>query len=197
MTATEGDGDSDYEHWTDDDHFLSTPPVAAGGYDSHNGLRSHTYQPAETEMKEKKAAPTPASPKVASPSPHIFYTYPPQQPQMMAYPPMQFSYPMPGYPLSGYPMPGYGMPMPGCYAYAPPAAQPVNYQYAAPKPSKWQGRSKKEVDEDNMKIAAKEGAYDKRKVEPVGVKDDQMMWCVETDGSHTLRCAPILSPKIV
>lgn len=182
MTATDGDGDSDYEHWPDDYHFLSTPPFAAGGYDSHNGLRSHTYCPAEAEMKENKAAPSPASPKAAPPNPQIIYAYPPQQPQMMAYPTMQYAYSMPG-----YPMPGYGMPAPGYYAYAPPTLQPVNYQYVAPKPSKWQGRSKKEVDEDNMKIAAKEGAYDKRKVEPVGVKDDQMMWCVETDGSHTLR----------
>ena len=52
---------------------------------------------------------------------------------------------------------------------------------------KWQGRSKAEVEEDNMKIASREGAYDKRKIAPVGMKDDQMMWVVELDGSHTLR----------
>ena len=78
-------------------------------------------------------------------------------------------------------------------APAPKQKRPASNQYvykpnySEPKVSVWQGRTKKEVEEDNMRIAAQEGAYDKRKVVPTGLKPDQMCWVVEVDGSHTLR----------
>jgi hypothetical protein len=55
------------------------------------------------------------------------------------------------------------------------------------EPMKWQGRTKAEVEEDNMRIAAKEGAYVARKVEPIGLTEDQPVWVVLGDGSHSLR----------
>lgn len=187
MTATDDDTGSEYEHWPNDDHYLQTTAVAAPGYDSHNGLRSYIYE----------KAPSPAAPK-AQPclQPQVVYSYPQQQ--MMTYPPMQYTYqqaaPMayppqayygyqqPGFPqqqMQGYPVyqPAYCAPQPA------PAPAPKS---AAPKPNKWVARTKAQVEEDNMKIAA-EGACDKRKVVPIGMKEDQMMWCVEVDGSHTLR----------
>lgn len=51
-----------------------------------------------------------------------------------------------------------------------------------PSPRKWQGRTKAEVEEDDMKIAAKEGAYAARKVQPVGLAEDQVVWVVEGGG---------------
>ena len=51
----------------------------------------------------------------------------------------------------------------------------------------WIGRTKAQVDEDNVKIAKQLGAYEKRKVAPTDAKNDQPFWVVETDGSHTLR----------
>ncbi|KAK5134749.1 hypothetical protein LTR08_006124 [Meristemomyces frigidus] len=184
MTATNGDDGDDYQHWPDEDGFFEQTAVAAPGYDSHNGLRYHNYVPGGAK------SPSPDAPKTQPvPQPQIIYSYP--QPQMMTYPPMQYAYGQPA-PM-GYPAPAY-------YGYAPQMMpQPVaNYQIyqpviglpqksASPKPMKWQGRTKAEVEEDNMKIASREGAYDKRKVVPVGMKDDQMMWVVELDGSHTLR----------
>ncbi|KAK5120853.1 hypothetical protein LTR85_005920 [Meristemomyces frigidus] len=182
MTATDGDDASDYQHWADDDDHMSHPATVARGYDSHNGLHYHTYHPSQQKP------PSPAAPKTQPyPRPQVIYQYA-QQPQMMAaYPPMQYTYAQPG--AFAYPAPAYyGYPQP-----AMPQPQPV-YQparveaekLAKLKANKWQGRSKAEVEEDNMKIASKEGAYDKRKVVPQ-VNDDQMMWVVETDGSHTLR----------
>ena len=56
-----------------------------------------------------------------------------------------------------------------------------------PELRKWQGRTKAEVEEDNMKIAKAQGANEQRKVEPVGLNADQMVWCVELDGNPTLR----------
>ena len=186
MTATsQADSEESYRHWPDDESLLRQPPSMAPGYDSHNGLRSYDY----TAPSQKPASP--AAPKVQPyPQPQVIYFYPQAQ-QMAYYPTQQYTYQQSG--MMAYPAPAY-------YGYAPKQAMPMPMQaqpvpatyvykpaYSAPKPKEWKGRTKAEVDEDNMKIAAKEGAYDKRKVVPVGMKDDQMMWCVETDGSHTLR----------
>ncbi|KAF2768748.1 hypothetical protein EJ03DRAFT_328052 [Teratosphaeria nubilosa] len=208
MTATtKADSDDGYQHWGDDGDFLKSAPASVAGYDTHNGLRSHLYEPAyddddkstivsvKTAKTEKsKKAESPKSAPAPPPQPQVVYALPPhyQYPQMMTYPPgaMQYTYAAP--PQQFYhPMP----PQPGYYGYHPgmmpvpmvvpaPAPKP---EYKPPKAAKWQGRTKKQVEEDNMKIAAREGACEKRKVKPVGVKEEQMMWCVETDGSTTLR----------
>ncbi|GAB7351028.1 hypothetical protein MBLNU459_g1515t1 [Dothideomycetes sp. NU459] len=51
----------------------------------------------------------------------------------------------------------------------------------------WVGRTKKQVDEDNIQIAVNEGIYKPNDIVPKGAKDDQLFWCIETDGSNTLR----------
>ncbi|KAL1304208.1 hypothetical protein AAFC00_000630 [Neodothiora populina] len=57
------------------------------------------------------------------------------------------------------------------------------------KPSRkvWVGRTKKQVDEDNIKIAVSEHLYCFNSVVPKDVKPDQLFWVIETDGSNTLR----------
>ena len=84
-----------------------------------------------------------------------------------------------------YAMPGYHC----CDNCAAPKEEKKQKTVEAPAPTKWQGRTRAEVDEDNMKIAAGHGAYDERKVEPKGLKPDQMVWVVEPDGAQTLRYA--------
>ncbi|KAK0945064.1 hypothetical protein LTR29_003411 [Friedmanniomyces endolithicus] len=191
MTATNADdSSSDCDHWPDDATDLQHVAVAAPGYDSHNGLCSHIYHPAPSQPP-----PTPSSPKVA-PVPHIiYYQQPPPSQQAFAYPTAQYTYAT--QPV-GYPAPAY-------YAYGtqpiampPPQKQEQVADYHIYQPAYsgeppqpqgylWVGRTKAQVDEDNMKLAATEGAWDKRKIVPTGVEEDQMMWCVEGDGSHTLR----------
>ncbi|EMC94143.1 hypothetical protein BAUCODRAFT_36613 [Baudoinia panamericana UAMH 10762] len=191
MTAakdSDSDAGSDHQHWADDDEYIKQAVIAAPGYDSHNGLRSHTYYPSQPI--------TQVSPKF-TPAPPVYY---PPYPQPIAYQPYQaaaqygFIAPPP-HPAAAYPTPAY-------YTYAvppqPQQPQPMSnyyiYQpaYSAPavapiQGNVWTGRTKAQVEEDNMKIAAKEGANDKRKIVPTDIKDDQMCWCVELDGSHTLR----------
>lgn len=175
-TAAGSDAGSDYEHWQDDEEYLSQSVVAVNGYDNHNGLRSHTYYPPVPSPKAQPA--------------QVIYC---QQPtQMVAYPPMQYTYaPMayPGQAYYAYPIqqaPVQQQPMPGYQVYQPAYSAPAPQEQKV-KSIPWGGRTKKQVDDDNQIIAKVQGVNDKRKVAPVDVKDDQMMWCVETDGSHTLR----------
>ena len=79
---------------------------------------------------------------------------------------------------------------------APKASEPVpNTHVYIPKftekpaeaANEWLGRTKAQVDVDNTKIAADEKVWEKRKVVPTGLPDDQMCWVVEADASYTLR----------
>lgn len=51
----------------------------------------------------------------------------------------------------------------------------------------WVGRTKKQVEEDNIKIAINEGIYKPNDIMPKDAKPDQLFWVVETDGGHSLR----------
>ena len=51
----------------------------------------------------------------------------------------------------------------------------------------WVGRTKKEVDKDNIKIAMAEGLYKPNEIVPKCAKPDQLFWVVENDGTNTLR----------
>lgn len=189
----------DYEHWpTRQDSPIST--TAALCYDNSNGLRSHVYHPAN-ELKaapsEPLKAPQPIAPiqpqrvQYLSEQPQLAYGYPPQMtyaaPAYYGYPhPQPIAYPAPAY--YSHPTTPYTFGAAYDHIYQPPAAaqQPV-----AEKPKSltktWQGRTKAEVSSDNMLIAAREGAYDARQIEPKNLAADQMVWCVEVDGSQTLR----------
>lgn len=71
------------------------------------------------------------------------------------------------------------------FTYVPKKSEPEEKKKPSTNP--WIGRTKAQVDEDNVKIAKQLGAYEKRKVAPTDAKDDQPFWVVENDGSHTLR----------
>ena len=186
MTAEE---DDTYEHWPEDFRLTTEAPVASRGYDSYNGLRDFTYYPSYDPPSPPASPPRQAA-KLEQP---ITYSY--AQPQVQVnYPPAEYNIqPQPAQIQVTQPAPVY-------YGYAQPQPQPAkvkqapnnftyypSYSGMQPQTNAWMGRTKAQVDEDNMKIAAKEGAYDSHKKVPSGVKDDQMMWVVETDGSHTLR----------
>jgi hypothetical protein len=190
---------SDYEHWPDDaTQFSTTAPSVV--YDSYNGLREYRYEPANDEKKDdkKKIEPAPAAEVPATQQ--TAYAYqpgpPPQYYQGMpyaCYPNQQFAaYPAPAY--YGLPPQAYGFPPGYPQGFLPAPAAPREEVKVVEKrvkkkaePMKWQGRTKAEVEEDNMRIAAKEGAYMARKVEPIGLTEDQPVWVVLGDGSHSLR----------
>ncbi|KAI5235993.1 hypothetical protein E4T43_08879 [Aureobasidium subglaciale] len=93
----------------------------------------------------------------------------------------------------------------GAYPFGMPAAAvPVAYAMpnypvpvhaetastASPKPPPkrvWVGRTKKQVDEDNAKIAHKEGVYKPNEMVPKAASPDQLFWVIEPDNSNTLR----------
>lgn len=191
------DDASDYDHWPDDSTQISTASTLTSY--SRNGLREREYIPANEDKKiagPPSAAqpipyalqpPAPFSAQIAPPAayaaPQYYGAYPAYAPHM-AYPAPGFY----GYPNGGMPFcpPGY---TPVYYPPAPAAEKPKQEKKKSKKPEikKWQGRTKAEVEEDNMKIAKEEGAWDARKVEPIGLAADQMVWVVELDGTHTLR----------
>ena len=200
------DSGSSYEHWPDDASTVSATSAAATGYDGKNGLREFIYQPAKEEKKEKKEPP-PEPPKPQpvpyayqppahlAPRPPFPMPVPPQvqPPYMNCYPGL----PYPGYNMAvpapayyGYPPHAYGHPgYPQVYAAAPapPKAEEKKEKPKKASPRTWQGRTVAEVEEDNMKIAKREGAYEARKVEPIGLKEDQVVWVVGVDKSPTLQ----------
>ncbi|KAG9586859.1 hypothetical protein KCU77_g11284, partial [Aureobasidium melanogenum] len=99
---------------------------------------------------------------------------------------------MPAMTYSAYP---YGMPataIPVAYAM-PNYPVPVHTDTAStssPKPKTdrvWVGRTKKQVDEDNAKIAHKEGVYKPNEMVPKAASPNQLFWIIEPDDSNTLR----------
>jgi hypothetical protein len=85
---------------------------------------------------------------------------------------------------------------PSAKTAAPKASEPVpNTHVYIPKftekpaeaAHEWLGRTKAQVDDDNTKLAADEKVWEKRKVIPTGLPDDQMCWVVEADAGYTLR----------
>lgn len=69
------------------------------------------------------------------------------------------------------------------YRYVPAGAGTAQQNDNLP----WVGRTKAQVDEDNMKIAFNQGVGKEHKVAPVDTKEDEVFWVVELDGSQTLR----------
>ena len=57
---------------------------------------------------------------------------------------------------------------------------------AGPSHKAWTGRTRKQVDEDNIAIAKAEGVYNFTDFVPRG-QPDQLFWVQEVDGSQTLR----------
>ncbi|KAM0723374.1 hypothetical protein Q7P37_000360 [Cladosporium fusiforme] len=175
------DSGSDHEHWPED--FKPAPAVPAPGYDTHNGLRMQSYAPASPTIKEPSPPPSSeASTQAASLTEiHAQYAYAPAAAKVTtgvnyAYVPTAAPAPAPA------PKPSNTANM-NTFTYHPTFSE----KPAVKVTNKWQGRTKGEVEEDNQKIAAEEKVWDKRKVVPTGLPDDQMCWVVEADGSYTLR----------
>lgn len=84
-----------------------------------------------------------------------------------------------------YAMPNYPVPVHGTTSAKPAVTKEKH------KPEKasrvWVGRTKKEVDEDNIKIAINEGIYNPNDIVPKDAKPDQLFWVIETDDTNTLR----------
>lgn len=82
-----------------------------------------------------------------------------------------------------------------CYApYAYQGAVSANFpdetkSEKTEKPAKnvWIGRTKAQVDEDNIKIALREGVMKPNEMAPRNPKPDQLFWVVELNGNPTLR----------
>lgn len=68
----------------------------------------------------------------------------------------------------------------------PTPAQIPEHKESAPA-HLWVGRTKAQVKEDDLRIALREGVYQPNEMKPKDAKHDQLFWCVELDGSNTLR----------
>jgi hypothetical protein len=186
FSFADDDSGSDHEHWPDD--FKSAPTVAAPAFDPHHGVRMQCHCHAAPSTKAASPPPPPPAPVEAAVLTElpVQYTYaPPVNMSTHAYIPAAaaatFTVPAPAPPDPQAPKPAAQVP--NTYTYHPsyaekPAEAPTN---------KWQGRTRVEVEEDNLKIAADEKVWEKRKVVPTGLAEDQMCWVVEVDSSYTLR----------
>lgn len=133
------------------------------------------------------------APKLAAPAPA---PAPVVQEPVMAYAAQPYSYPAYAY---GYTMPTGPVPVHPdgkTASSAKPAAKVTVSAHAAvashasgeEKMSRaFLGRTKRQVDEDNLKIAKHEGINKPNDVVPEDAKPDQLFWVVETDGTNTLR----------
>nr|POE72792.1 hypothetical protein CFP56_30731 [Quercus suber] len=187
--------DDGYEHWPSDHPYLKQPAVPAPGYDSHNGLGGHLYVPPSAV-----AAPHVPRPVVLPPvqpahsyrsTDERFYRtgmrYSPNQPQ---YHPGQYAQP-----LWYAPEPDRAYSRPQHFTPPPPDLPEhelvsVETWAGGPRikaPVAWFGRTRAEVEADNMRIAAEEQAYEKRTMVPSDMADDQKCWVIELDESQTIR----------
>lgn len=90
--------------------------------------------------------------------------------------------------------PPYGcLPMPSAGVNAssfPIGPQPgLNYHDAYKEPHAWHGRTRWQVGQDNMAMALKENVWENNEAMPHNPRPDQQFWCIELDGSKTLRTA--------
>jgi hypothetical protein len=140
----------------------------------------------------------------------VQYAYPPQEPVKMAtHTQIYLSVPAPATVAPATVAPATVAPASVAPASVAPASVAPSAKTAAPKASEpvpnthvyipkftekpaeaaheWLGRTKAQVDDDNTKLAADEKVWEKRKVIPTGLPDDQMCWVVEADAGYTLR----------
>lgn len=86
-----------------------------------------------------------------------------------------------------------GLPAPAPQGYPssfPIGPQPgLNYHDAYQEPHAWHGRTKAQVELDNQAMALKEGVWQNNEATPHDPKPDQQFWCIELDGTRTLRTA--------
>jgi len=191
---------SEHEHWPED--FKPAPAVASPGYDTQNGLRMHSYQPNTAAPSTKAASPSPSLSPPPSPEKSVKAAVLTEIPVQYAYPlaePIKMGTHTHAYVSAPAPATVAAAPAsvaPSAKTAAPRASEPASNTFVyepkfSEKPAeaanKWQGRTKAEVEEDITKIAADDKVWEKRKVVPTGLANDQMCWVVEADASYTLR----------
>jgi len=187
FSFADDDSGSDHEHWPDD--FKPAPPAVPPGPEFPHGVHMHCHCHAAPSAKADSPPPPPSPPKeikatVLTELP-VQYTYAaPANMSTHQYVPAAAAatFTVAAPPAPPAPKPAAPAPVPNTYTYHPSYAAPP-----AEATNKWQGRTRAEVEEDNLKIAADEKVWEKRKVVPVGLADDQMCWVVEVDSSYTLR----------
>ncbi|CAD0092321.1 unnamed protein product [Aureobasidium vineae] len=129
----------------------------------HERVREKSVRPASEPPTIEKAAPPPPTPQANIPT--------------MTYGAFPYGLPATAIPVV-YAMPNYPVPR----THRNPTASPK------PKTDRvWVGRTKKQVDEDNTKIAHKEGVYKPNEMVPKAASPDQLFWVIEPDDSNTLR----------
>ncbi|TKX26823.1 hypothetical protein C1H76_0978 [Elsinoe australis] len=174
-------------------------PRSPDGTESATSGASFQYQPGRPAQPDYVCYPNPQYPPVQYPT---YQCYPQQQAYMpqYAYAPQQFI-PQP-YSNQAYAAPGYqqyqcyptaydrfvaaGAPQPAPAPAAAPAIESTEKEDAASE-NFWIGRTRAQVDEDNIKIAAKENVFKYDAMKPAGAVADALFWVVELDGRTTLR----------
>jgi hypothetical protein len=162
---------------------MAAPPAAAPASpavtpSSHSKQEESHYRHYVHERVREKSV------RAASEPPTIEKAAPPQptlQPNMptMTYGAFPIGMPTTAIPVA-YAMPTYPIPVHASTASDTSSATPKPYRT-------WVGRTKKQVDEDNAKIAHKEGVYKPNAMMPKDASPDQLFWCIEPDDSNTLR----------
>ncbi|EME43445.1 hypothetical protein DOTSEDRAFT_35705 [Dothistroma septosporum NZE10] len=185
------------------------------GLQHHAYLPPAASEAAKSDISAPRDPP-PAASQIVYPQPVYYAQRPahmmPQQPQYYSHGQAVYTLPT-GQPQPVYyaAPPAGSPPAPQYYTYAtapasiaapaPIATAPsksANFHVYQPQTEKsakagategnvWIGRTKQQVEEDNMKIAKKAGAYNGRKVAPVVDDDSQLFWVCEPDGSQSLR----------
>ena len=139
-------------------------------------VREKSIRAASEPPTIEKAAPPPPIIEKAAPPPSA----PPAKMPAMTYSPFPFAMPATAIPVA------YAMPTSPVPVQAETASSTSS---SKPKPDQriWVGRTKKQVDEDNAKIAHKEGVYKPNEMIPKDASPDQLFWCIEPDDTNTLR----------
>lgn len=172
--------DDEHEHWPASGQVWHQPAFPAPGYDSNNGNQNHVYLPDGLSSRQIAYAPQP-----------IYYPSPVAGNTQLQY----YTQPMPTY--AAYPQGYYAAVTPPIQHIPAHGVYPLTSGYGPPV-NAWMGRTQAQVEEDNMKIAKREGVSEPRKVQPIGVKETQLFWVVElNDETPTLRYVTRHFPCVV
>ncbi|CAD0109445.1 unnamed protein product, partial [Aureobasidium uvarum] len=129
----------------------------------HERVREKSLRRASEPPTIEKASPPPPAPQANMPT--------------MTYGAFPYGMPATAIPVA-YAMPNYPVPV---YTDTPTASPKLKTDRV------WVGRTKRQVDEDNAKIAHKEGVYKPNEMVPKAASPDQLFWVIEPDDSNTLR----------
>ncbi|KAG9959184.1 hypothetical protein KCU61_g7698, partial [Aureobasidium melanogenum] len=151
------------------------PPAAAPSTHSKQE-QSHYRHYVRERVHEKSLRPASEPPTIEEAA--LDQSTPKPSMPAMTYGAFPYSMPATAIPVA-YAMPNYPVPV-----------HTETTSISSPKPKTdrvWVGRTKKQVDEDNAKIAHKEGVYKPNEMVPKAASPDQLFWVIEPEDSNTLR----------